>query len=61
MRDSGKLPQTAVQVRLTPPILELFENWRRTQPGKIPPRSAAARELLAWALQAERRRENSAA
>jgi hypothetical protein len=54
MRDTGKNPNAAVQLRLGP-IFRPLEDWRRRQP-KIPPRSHAIRELLRRALEAEQRR-----
>ena len=42
-------PCAAVQVRLSGPLLEQFEDWRRQQ-AEIPPRSKAARSLIEQAL-----------
>jgi hypothetical protein len=42
----------AIQVRLTGPLHERLENWRRSQP-KIPARADALRRLLDRALAEE--------
>jgi hypothetical protein len=47
-------PNHAIQVRLVGPIFHAVEDWRRRQPT-IPYRSAAIRELLRRALDAEQR------
>jgi hypothetical protein len=41
----------AIQVRLSGPLFDQLENWRRSQP-KIPPRSEALRSLIERALAA---------
>jgi len=43
--DSG----SAVQVRLSGPLYQALENWRRRQPN-IPSRAVALRELIKVAL-----------
>jgi hypothetical protein len=60
MREYRNAPDTAVQVRLKSPLLKLFEDYRRRLPGKIPPRSIVARELISRALDADRQRKPAA-